>query len=331
MWKQASLLALAVALAGCTGSSPNPVNGGDPGDGDNGGEDPGIPPIEEDVGIPADIAGDLENVAWDAGDPDDPTDDRLIVTGLTLDDAPVDGTYQRAPSEDLPGYMAFSKQDDRLDRIFVALAREAPDGSVRGVAASDGGQFDTFFGGVFFERTGELTRPDVTDENGLVSYGGAYAAVLNSGDAEQNLAEPVRPGDPPDAPRQPRTVEGKVFMNVDFSDNSVNGEVYDRRYGDTGEVVDDGLILIPGALAEDGTFEGEVRQRLPAEPPRGVGAYAGTLGGENASGMAGGLVASGHLPPDDPDNRSREFGTWVIPRCGAEGAPAFCEDLGDLE
>lgn len=333
MWKQASLVAVLVALAACDGSSPNPVNGTRD-EAEDTTEPAPPPPVEptEPV-IPANILGDLEGVTWDPGaNLADDSDDTLTITGLALDTSPVAGVYERAPSEDVPGFLAYSKQDDRLDRIFVALAREASDGSVRGVAAADGGQFDTYFGGVFYERTTPLTRPTVTDSNGLVSYAGEYAAVTNFGDAQQNLAAGLQPGDPVEAtPRQPRTIQGRVFMNVDFADNTVNGVVTDRIYTDDGSAVDNGLILIPGDLTEEGSFSGEVRQSRPASVPVAVGDYAGILGGENASGMAGGLIAEQHLPSAAPDARAAEHGVWVIPRCGVAGAPAVCSGLGDID
>jgi hypothetical protein len=346
MWKQVSLLALLVALAACEGGSPNPVNGNPPTD--DGGTDPEPEPLP-DVIIPADIAENIESVQWDRGGPGD-ADDRLIVTGLALDDGQIGGVYTRAPAEDVAGYQAFYKQDDRLDRIYVAVSGEAADGSARAVAALDGGQLDTNFSGIFYERLTPLTRPDVANQNGLVSYAGTYAAVVDVADPEQNLAAPLRPGDPPAPPTQPRTLLGKIFMNVDFADNQVGGVIYDRQWSDGSPQGDEvKIILDPGALDENGNFGGDVRQELrppaptpenpfpTAEPPRGVGSYAGVLAGENASGMAGGLVADEHIRRVNAEGafedtpQSSERGVWVIPRCGESGAPDLCDGLGDID
>jgi len=151
----------------------------------------------------------------------------------------------------------------------------------------------------------------------------------------RGLEEPLRPGDPPAVPFQPETITGEVFFNVDFADNSMNGVVYDRRYSD-GTPTGDVLFLDPTDISETGTFEGAVLQETPeslerGEPPSGVGTYGGVFGGENASGMAGGLTAAAHLPQPEPSERAIETGVWVIPRCGTDGAPGFCDGLGDID
>ncbi|MEM9248369.1 MAG: hypothetical protein AAGB05_06685 [Pseudomonadota bacterium] len=328
MWKQASLFALVTALAACSGGDrPNPVNGQDP--------DEPTTPVEPvpDIVIPAAILSDLESLRLDVGDPNDPSDDTLIVTGLNLDTGEVDGVYERAPEADVPGYRAFSTQDDRLDRIFVALYAEAAEGAVYAGAVGDGGQFDKFFRGIYYDREGDFTPPT---ESGLVSYGGRYAAVTNFGTNDPTLVEEgPRPNDPPAVPRQPLLLTGEVFFNVDFADNSMNGVVYNRRFED-GTPTGDTLFLDPTEISETGTFEGDVLQETQEsldnqEPPRGVGTYAGVFGGENAEGMAGGLTAASHLPSVEPDDRAIESGIFVIPRCGAAGSPTFCDGLGDFD
>lgn len=327
MWKQASLFALVAALAACTGDgSPNPINGKDPGEPTN--------PVEPvpDIVIPEAILSDVESLRLEVNDPNDEMDDTLIVTGLQLDTGEIDGVYQRAPEADVPGYRAFFAQDDRLDRIFIALYAEEADGAVYAGAVGDGGQFDKFFRGVFYDRVGDFDPPE---EGGLVSYGGRYAAVTNFGTEETLVDEQPRPGDPPADPRQPLRIQGEVFFNVDFADNSMNGVVYNRQY-ENGQPIGDTLFLDPTGINENGTFEGDVLQETPeqienGEPPEGVGSYAGVFGGVDAAGLAGGLTAQGHLPTPGPDERAVETGVFVIPRCGAAGAPEFCDGLGDIE
>ena len=330
MWKQASLFALVAALAACSGDgSPNPVNGNQPGDPTN--------PTEPlpDIVIPEALASDVETIRLNAGDPNDDLDDTLIVTGLTLDSGATEAVYRRAPSEDLPGYRAFFTQDDRLDRIFVGLYAETAGGAVRGGAAGDGGQFDKFFRGIYYERDGDFDPPGTAEGGGLVSYGGRYAALTNFGIRGTGLDDPLEPGDPPAVPFQPETITGEVFFNVDFVDNTLNGVVFNRRYSD-GTPTGDELFLDPTGITENGTFEGDVLQLTEEsvannEPPSGVGTYGGLFGGENAAGMAGGLTAAGHLPQPDASERAIETGIFVIPRCGEPGSPSYCDGLGDIE
>lgn len=105
MTKHWLMLAAVLALAACDGSSPNPVNGQRPDDGgDDGGDEGGA---QVDVIVPEDIAGNVASVEWVRG-ADGDADDQLVITGVPLDDSPIAGVYERAPSEDLDGYIAFS-------------------------------------------------------------------------------------------------------------------------------------------------------------------------------------------------------------------------------
>lgn len=339
MLKQASLFALLVALAACTGSSPNPVNGNQSGgDDDDGGDGPGggTPP---EIAVPADILQNIENVTFDAGDPNDPTDDVIVVTGLAGDGSPVDTTYSRNPALDVQGYQAFAIQDDRLDPIYIGMAATADDGSVRAVAVSDGGQFNRFFRGAAYERLTPLTRPAVTDDNGQVSYAGFYAGVTNLDAVSNDQRIPLQPGDPQAAePRQSRQTEGRVFINVDFSDNQVRGTIYDRQFTDGLALPD--LTLVDADLDEEGQFTGVVE--FAGDPGQGTqGTHGGIIGGTDASGLAGGVNLTNLFNPNDPTTYTpeaqaldsgldNESGVFVLPRCGTPTAPAICNGLGDL-
>ncbi|MEE4118477.1 MAG: hypothetical protein V2I65_05635 [Paracoccaceae bacterium] len=340
MTKHWLMLAAVLAVAACDGSSPNPVNG--PGrESDEGGEGG----TEAGVVVPEGIAGNVGSIEWVRGEAGD-ADDRLIISGVPLDDSPVAGVYERAPSADQDGYLAFSKQDDRLDRIFVALAGETPDGAVRGIVVGDGGQFGIEYGGIDYARTGEFTPPDPGTTNGLVSYAGRYAGVTDLADLDQDLR--LNPGGsdgtqpvPADAvPDQPRTVRGKVFMNVDFADNTLNGVIYDRTYSDGAPLGDEQFLrLTPGNIDEAGNFAGTVQQQVAAEEaPRVYGAYAGTFGGENASGMVGALQSQeGVIRRQTADGEfenielSSERGIWVIPRCSGANADPVCGEVNDID
>jgi hypothetical protein len=331
MFKQALPLAMLLALAACEGSSPNPVNGTRPPDdttdpGDGGGE-------VVDNAIPEALALNVTGIGIDKGDPADPDDDVLTVEGIGLDDSPFTARYRRNAALDVDGYQAFSSQSDRLDRMYVAVSAEGPNGEVRAGSISDGGQVNRFFRGNFYERLVPLTRPSVSDGNGQVSYAGFYAGVTNLSDLDQDQRLPPRPGDPPEAlPSQPRQTTGKVFLNVDFADNKVNGTIYDREFTDGKQL--DSLALIETDLDDNGEWIGEVE--FAGRPDLGKqGDHGGILGGTNASAAAGVIQLDNLFDPDedDPDDGTfdREVGTFVLPRCGTPAAPDICDGLGDLE
>ena len=331
MIKQALSLAVLLALAACDGSSPNPVNGNRPGDIGDGG-DGGDGEVQPNV-IPEVLAQNVTGIGIDRGDPNDPNDDVLTVEGLGLDDSPFTAQYARNPALDANGYTAFSTQDDRLDRIYVAVTKEGPNGEVRAGSVSDGGQINRFFRGNFYERLVPLTRPSVSDGNGQVSYAGDYAGVTNLSDLDQDQRLPPQPGDPDEAlPEQPRQTVGKVFLNVDFADNKVNGTIYDRAFTDGKPL--DSLALIEADLDDNGEFIGEVE--FAGRPDLGKqGDHGGIIGGTNASAVAGVIHMDNIFNPDDQDEDDSEFdrevGSFVLPRCGTATAPDLCDGLGDID
>jgi len=329
MYKHVLFLAALAALAACgnNNSSPNPVNGNDPGA-------PAADPIDgvEQLTIPEELAINVTGIGFSDNDPDNPLDDVLTVEGLGQDNAPFTAVYTRNPALDVEGYSAFSSQDDRLDRMYVAIAGEGPRGEVRAGSVADGGQFNRFFLGNFYERRGRFTRPDVTERNGLVSYAGLYAGVTNLGDLDQDQRLPLETDDPIEtAPQQPRQTTGKVFLNVDFADNQVNGTIYDRQFTDGKSLAS--LDLINAELNENGEFIGEVEFSGSPETG-GQGSYGGILGGENASAVAGVIALDNIFNPEegDPEDSDfdREVGTFVLPRCGSRNASDICDGLGDL-
>lgn len=328
MFKHALPLVALLALAACEGNSPNPVNGGQRPDDPTNPDGPDTTP----VGIPEELAQNVTGIGYDAGDPNDPNDDVLTVEGVGNDDSPFTAVYARNQALDVEGYSAFVAQNDRLDRIFVAVAADSPNGEVRAGSVADGGQFNRFLRGNFYERTGPYTRPAVTDGNGLVSYAGHYAGVTNLSDLDQDQRLPVDPNDPPEVqPQQPRQTTGKVFVNVDFSDNKVNGSIYDRQFTDGKQLAS--VTLIESDLDDNGEFAGTVE--FSGRPDiGGQGNYGGILGGENASAVAGVIVLDNLFVPDENDPEDTQFdnevGTFVLPRCGTPDASTICDGLGDL-
>jgi hypothetical protein len=301
-----AMCALAFLVA-CDGNPVTPPAGGG-GGGGGGGDDT--------LTVPVDIAGAVRRAVYDA----DAETLRIQLVGI--DTTPVVATYARRASLDVPGYQAFVAQEDSLDRMFIALAAESRDGSVRAVTSADGGQFNRYFGGGYYEREGAFDRPPVGagPAAGQVSYAGSYAGVLNGGGSGDDLLPPPPGTDPAILPNQPARVRGDVFLNANFSDNLVNGAVFNRIVVDSGFELRD-VILLPTSITEDGTFEGDAEGPSP-DVEDVSGQYAGVFGGRNAASVAG-LV---YLDDFDPDlDNEEERGVFVLRQCGLRGDSRLCD------
>lgn len=296
-----SLLAL-LALAAC--GDGNPLF-------DEDGGAPPAPPGPTDPAIPEAVAGNLGAATFvppSAGNPDGSL--RVRITALDAPD--VTAGYARAAGLDVPGYTAYAIQDDPLDRLFVGMGAESGDGALEGVLVVGGGQFNTYFGGVDYGRTGPYSGA-----SGLVSYAGTYVGMLNV-----NVSLPVPPGtDPAVVPGQPLRVTGDVFLNADFADNSVNGAIFNREIADGGvslTLVD--IVLVPTDIDATGRFAGAVERF--GEPGSVIGSHAGVFGGTGATSVAGGVRLDGDFIDEVDDEE--EYGLFVLDQCGQAGTPAIC-------
>lgn len=288
-------LAAMTALSACSGGNPFTEQQTDTG--------------TEESGIPEAIASDLDGISYD------PTTQTLTVRGISLDNTPYEAVYTRAPALDRGGYEAYSSQEGSLQRHTTAYVKDI--GGTRGAIVMTGGQFESYFGGGVYGRNGTYDPPVPTGSGGLVSYAGNYVGLLNApGDGGDLL--PVAPGTPASVrPVQAAEVTGKVLVNADFSDNSVNGTVYNRSAADLPGLTLEDLALAPATIdSTNGTFTGDVTINLQSR-----GTYGGIFGGSEASTMAGALFAADHI--DGVDNEE-EFGLFVLPKCGTAGADPLC-------
>lgn len=289
-------VAAATMVSACSGG--NPWLEGDVGD-----------PVE---GIPAELLGDLDNYSYD------PVAQTLIVRGTSLDDTPYQAAYTRKPALDVPGYEAYTIQEGSLQRHVTAYV-QARDGVSAAIVVT-GGQFGSFFGGSSFTRSGTFDPPPTSTNGGLVSYAGTYVGLLNvPGDGGDLL--PVTPGTPPDVlPVQAAEVTGNVLINADFSDNVVNGLVYNRVIVDfpATDLSNQDIELAPTTIQSDGTFIGQAEQDNGRSD---VGAYAGVFGGRDSSAVAGTLVAGEHI---DGLTGIHEHGLFVLAQCGTPNADPIC-------
>ncbi|MFT4707674.1 MAG: hypothetical protein ACI9PU_001516 [Ascidiaceihabitans sp.] len=80
------------------------------------------------------------------------------------------------------------------------------------------------------------------------------------------------------------------------------------------------LILLPTAVADDGTFSGAVEISGPVS----VGSYAGILSGAQSKAIAGGIKVEDHF--GDETGGEEEYGNFILGQCGtsASNDPALC-------
>ncbi|MEM9422742.1 MAG: hypothetical protein AAF986_09590 [Pseudomonadota bacterium] len=271
-------------------------------------------------GIPEPIAFNLVDVDYDA------VAQTLEVTIQSLDSTPISAVYERNAALDAPGYVGFSQQEDPLDRFFVGYSQVSGDGDTTGTLVMDGGQFTTFIAGVNYDQENYTPHQSSQPDNGLVAYTGNYIGILNFPDADNSLLlQPTT--NPPGSllPRQPARVTGEVIINADFVDMQINGGVAERTI--IGTSVFPGLPtplldigFVPSDITENGTFFGNVQRPDTSV----IGNYGGTLGGEQASGVAIGVHLDGDFILELEGEE--EFGLIVLTKCGLPGDGPFCPD-----
>lgn len=315
-----------ITLAGCDGENPFMTTPA---------VTPGAAPVIDPDnpvsanGIPEALTGNnLELVAYD------PVAGTLSVDMAALDkndsDIPLESYMPNAALTALtPGYQVFTYQDDPLDRMFVAIVAQSPDGAVMGAVVMDGGQFNKFFGGGFYATDGDYTPGSGPNDTGLVSYAGNYAALTNLDADGSQLLTPGGSPDPVLLPDQPAQISGQVFINADFGDNTLNGAIYNRAFTNLDPVLQaaiggaalEDVILTPTDITDAGTFFGTVE----TSDQDAVGSYGGTFGGTEASAVAGVTSLDGDWL-DTIDNEA-EFGVFVLTQCGQPGEDPICASI----
>ncbi|ASM71608.1 MULTISPECIES: hypothetical protein [Roseobacteraceae] len=273
--------------------------------------------------IPETLASDLDSFSYN------PTTGTLTVTGVGLDEDALESVYRRAPGLDVPGYVAFTAQDDPLDQHATAYVHDI-NGTRAGIVVT-GGQFGTYNGGGAYARDGAYSPHVVTPDSGEVTYAGDYVGLTNLPSDRTDIAV-VPPGtDDALIPAQSAKVTGKIFFNVDFSDNTLKGAIYDRELdlddsllppGDTVLEVAD-IEFDPTTIDSDGTYFGDVRMR---DGTTDIGDYGGIFGGVESEAMAGVVFMEDHLVTST--TAENEYGVWVLGKCGGpEATAAICADV----
>jgi hypothetical protein len=271
-------------------------------------------------GIPESLSSNLQSASYN------PSAGTLQLRLTSLDAAPIVATYARTPVLDVDNYQAFTVQDDPLDRHFTALVAQSGDAdrSVKAGVVGDGGQFNRFYSGGFYERSGVYDPPgSASAPVGLVSYAGSYAGVTNLNAPGGPQLLPVPGGtDPSVRPAQAERIDGDIFLNVDFGDGAVNGSVSNRRLIGSGTALPT-IVLVEGDIASDGTFLGTVEYDNDAD--RVIGDFGGIFGGTDASAV-GGIISMNEFFDDAgiASNAERERGVFVLIKCGLPGDDAAC-------
>ena len=312
------MCALALGLAACGGGNPF-VEGGDTTPG--GGTDTS--------NVPESILSDLEQISYDADA------NTLTVTGLTQDGVPLVNMYTPVAETFVPGYATFTGQNDPLGRHATAFV--ASRAGVQAGVVMTGSQFNKFFGGAFFERTGSYDAPTAADSAFDVTYYGRYAGGLNGVGPQTNLLPTTGLDSDVNLPTQTAYIRGLMFVNVDLNDLSVEGEIYDRTavFGGTTDPTAQrlldlpDLVLVEGVLTGDGTFSGNLEidasdpdPGTPANPiGSDIGDFAGVIGGEQGAAMAGGITAENFT---ETLENEIEYGVFVLDLCVAGSTDPIC-------
>lgn len=312
MKRTAAVCALALVVAACGDGNPFTTGGDTTTGGGTASTD-----------VPATILGDLSRISFDAGS------NTLTVTGLTQDGVPLVNNYRHIATSFAPGYETFTGQNDPLGRHATAFVASR-EGVQAGVVMT-GGQFNKFFGGTFFERTGSYTAPTAPESRFDVTYYGNYAAGLNGPGPVTDLFPITQPLDPDvDVPTQTAYIRGLMFVNVDLNDMSVEGEIYDRTavfgsgFGDLADIV-----LVDGTLTGDGTFSGNIEvdasdpnpDAAPNPVGNDIGDFAGVIGGPNGNAMAGGTFVENF---SEALENETEYGVFVLDLCVAGNTDPIC-------
>ena len=191
--------------------------------------------------------------------------------------------------------------------------------------------------GAHFERDGAYDPPDVTEDTGLVTYAGRYVAVTNIGDINGSDLLPTGVTDPELLVPQALVVHGDAFLNADFADNSVEGNIYNRELLDTNltPLTDlPSLVLVVTDIEANGSFEGTVEYDT-GDPLSNttnntqVGSYAGVFGGPDSTSVAGGVDLNEFDGASNPLGLEAELeaGVFVLDQCGTPGDSAVCDSV----
>ena len=288
--------------------------------GDTGGGGGTPTPPAAGTAVPTELAQNLFAVAYN---PDGAGGAGTLVVDLrSLDASAFNATYTRDPSRDIDGYRAFEYREDPNGngRKFLAFVAQSDSGNVTAVAVADGGQFNRYYGGGFYARSGIYSEPAGTAQpnSGVVRYSGSYAGVITvdtSGNVDYTPGA-AQPGG--EYPYQPSAVRGDSLIIADFTNDTVNGTIFNRVI-----LSEDGTTVLPSSydlsdialtstkIAANGTFLGTVDPSANTTVPSPIGYYGGIFAGVGATDVAGVIL----INPYPSSASIWEHGIFVIGTC----------------
>ena len=161
---------------------------------------------------------------------------------------------------------------------------------------------------------------------GQVSYAGGYAGITNATSTQgaQLIDVPPDLAGLPDLPGQAALVRGTIFLNANFSENTVNGSINNRVLispidGTDAQQLED-LELIITDIDENGECFGDVEFDGLLNVDRGD--YGGIFSGEDSSYVAGVVYLSDFTELRQNDT---EIGVFVLTQCGKPGDAEVCD------
>ncbi|MEL7092266.1 MAG: thymidylate synthase [Pseudomonadota bacterium] len=265
--------------------------------------------------IPLSISSDMTGFTFD------PVNQTLTVQGVFLDADASESVYRRRASLDVPGYIAFTAQDDPLDQHATAFVASL--GDVQAAVSVTGGQFQTFNGGsIYGSTTTDFDLTTVAEDTGLVTYAGSYVGVTDIRGDGTDLATVGGTVDPAILPNQAAPVTGDIFINVDFSDATLEGIITNRVLDPADSLLGPGqttlnvpdIVLLPTGISNDGSFAGDVAIGGGTSLDD-TGDYGGIFGGDEGQAVAGGIYIVDHLVSSTATEE--EYGIFVLGRCGS--------------
>lgn len=276
----------------------------------------------------------------------------LSVISLGIDSSPLEVAYTRNTALDVQNpdgstaYVAYTIQEDALDRLFVALGNTSADGTSGAFVVGDGGQFNTVEKGGYYQRSGTYSAPvgTATAGSGQVTYAGTYTGITNVGSTSGGqLITPPAGTDVAFLPRETYRTVGQVLLNANFVDNQINGAISQRRLiyplDSSGATVIPSptsvipapvsggtdlpsLSLIIATINDQGEYFGNVE--VYNQVGQDVGDYGGIFGGVGATSTSGIVSAERHT---GIDNAITEHGVFVLSKCGEPGAGDLCSSV----
>ena len=134
----------------------------------------------------------------------------------------------------------------------------------------------------------------------------------------------VDPTTLPDLPSESFRIDGLIFFNANFADNTINGEIYRRNLINPADLsvqsTQPNIELIVTEIDANGEFLGNAE--IEGAVGTDVGDYGGIFGGTSARSVAGVVVLEDF---NENIEDEEEIGVFVLTQCGQPNDAALCD------